>query len=155
MCVRFWASMIKIGLEVLRFFVSYGVKQNPTPPLKMKTPQFSVSSFRGQQTYMFVMFIFEIRFNLQTTPLREQVMPGLIYYRKEAKINRPGVAKLTSGHNIKRTPRNGEKKKGKHFLESGEGSWSLDLRGRIVRLSGGNSCHFHYKILFQKGSLFS
>ena len=97
------------------------------------------------------MFIFEVRFNFQKVPLGRASHARRNLLHKETNINRPRVAKLTSGHNTKRTLEKGEKTKGKHFQESGqEGNWSLDPRGRKVRLLGGNSCNFHYKILFQK-----
>lgn len=86
------------------------------------------------------MFIFEIRFNLQTAPLCRACHARLNLLHKKKNINTPEVAKLTCGHNTKRTPEKREKSKGKHFQESAqEGNWSLDPRGRKLRLLGGNA----------------
>ena len=154
MHVPFWISMIKIRLEVLCSLLSYGVKQKPFPPWK-KTPQFSTVSFRGQQTLTFVVFIFEIRFNLQKAPLYRESHARLNLLHSATQRGKYKQARR-SAHNTKRTLGKGEKRKEKHFQESGQGgNWWLDPRGRKVRLLGGNSCNFHYKILFQKRYLFS
>ena len=84
--------MIKISREVLCSLLSYGVKQKPLPPRKKKKHHNTLFfSFRTQQTSTFVMFIFEIRFNLQKAPLCRASHARLNLRHKEENINRPGV----------------------------------------------------------------
>lgn len=59
-------------------------------PAMKKNPQFSTFSFRVQIS-TFVMFIFEIRFNLQKAPLYRESHARLNLLDKEENINRVGV----------------------------------------------------------------